>query len=221
MGRSHAVSDPAEPRALRRPIAFAVLVSVLLASLAISGAAAETAHPTVVIPGTPYVVMGGASQLDESGIPKRALTSSLASWLSSEFDLPPLRELPEVRLVSSDTLIEMRYGRLAGSKSDDAAPPGANPGVGHEVLAVYDDRARTVYLSDDWTGRAPGEISVLVHEMVHHLQNLGEHRYSCPAEREKLAYEAQARYLSFFGQSLESAYLLDPMTLLVRTTCAM
>jgi hypothetical protein len=57
--------------------------------------------------------------------------------------------------------------------------------------------------------------------MVHHLQNLAGGKYSCPGEREKLAYEAQARFLGLFGQSLEGVFTLDPMTLLVRTTCAM
>jgi hypothetical protein len=221
MVRPHAVADAAIPGALRRPIAVTVLVSVLLASLLVSGAAAETADRKLVIPGTTYVVMDGASQLDESGMPKHGLSTSLAIWLSHEFGLPLTRQLPKIRLVSSDTLAELRYGRFAGNKSDEAAPRSAQPGAENEILAVYDDRAGTVYLSEDWTGRGPAEISVFAHEMVHHLQNLAGDTYACPAEREKLAYQAQERFLGFFGQSLESAFSLDPMTLLVRTTCGM
>jgi hypothetical protein len=93
--------------------------------------------------------------------------------------------------------------------------------VGQDIVALYDDRVRTIYLSSYWDGRAPEDISALVHEMVHHLQNLAGLSYACPAEREKLAYQAQSRFLSLFGQSLESQFGIDPMTLLVRTTCAL
>jgi hypothetical protein len=202
-----------------RPFASAVLASALFA-LANLGAAAEAADRRLVIPGTTYVLVGGASQIDESGMPKRALTASLATWLSGAFEMPIPSELPKVMRVSSDILIEMRYGGLALDKSGETATQGAYSGAA-DILAVYDDRTRTVFLSDDWTGRDPGEISVLLHEMVHHLQNLAGGKYSCPGEREKLAYEAQARFLGLFGQSLEGVFTLDPMTLLVRTTCAM
>jgi hypothetical protein len=74
-------------------------------------------------------------------------------------------------------------------------------------------------LQQDWTGETPAEISVLVHEMVHHAQNLGGLEYECPAAREKLAFAVQAQWLSLFGQSLESEFSIDPMTLLVRTSC--
>src|SRR5688572_21435759 len=115
MVRPHAVSDPAEPDALRRPIAVTVLVSVLLAGLLVSGAAAETADRKLVMPGTTYVVMEGASQLDESGMPNHGLSTSLAVWLAREFGLPLTRQLPKIRLVSADTLTELRYGRFAGN----------------------------------------------------------------------------------------------------------
>ena len=53
-----------------------------------------------------------------------------------------------------------------------------------EVVAVYHDATRTIFLSDAWTGASPADLSVLVHEMVHHLQNLAGLRYECPAARE-------------------------------------
>jgi hypothetical protein len=35
------------------------------------------------------------------------------------------------------------------------------------------------------------------------------------------AYVAQARWLALFGKSLGGEFSIDPMTLLVRTTCTM
>ena len=43
--------------------------------------------------------------------------------------------------------------------------------------------------------------------------------HACPAARERPAYGAQADWLEMHGTSLEEAFELDPMTLLVRTRC--
>ncbi len=89
----------------------------------------------------------------------------------------------------------------------------------HEVAAFYDDNGQTIYMEEGWTGSTAAETSVLVHEMVHHLQNMAGHEYDCPAAREELAYRAQAEWLELFGRSLESEFGLDPLTMLVRTNC--
>jgi hypothetical protein len=62
-------------------------------------------------------------------------------------------------------------------------------------------------------------LSVLVHEIVHYLQDVAQLRYSCPQEREALAYEAQERWLGLFGTSLEAEFDIDRLTLLVTTRC--
>src|SRR5262245_34561878 len=68
---------------------------------------------------------------------------------------------------------------------------------------------RTIYLPEGWTGDTPAELSVLVHEVVHHFQNVLRLKYECPQEREKLAYIAQDRWLALFGHSLESDFHMD------------
>jgi hypothetical protein len=90
-----------------------------------------------------------------------------------------------------------------------------------DVVALYNDQTRTIYLSDKWTGTAPAELSVLVDEMVHHLQNAAGTAYECPAEREKLAYEAQDNWLHLLGRSLEAEFDINGLALLVLTSCAM
>jgi hypothetical protein len=74
-------------------------------------------------------------------------------------------------------------------------------------------------LPDQWTGRSAAELSVLVHELVHHLQEAAELRYECPAAREQLAYAAQERWLGLFGLSLSSEFDIDPFTLKISTEC--
>jgi hypothetical protein len=78
---------------------------------------------------------------------------------------------------------------------------------------------RTLYLPQGWTGATPVEMSVLIHELVHHVQNVAEIGFPCPAAREKPAFAAQAAWLERHGSDLETAFGLDAMTLLVRTNC--
>ena len=96
-----------------------------------------------------------------------------------------------------------------------------HPGPPHarEVIAVYDDEMKTIYLPEGWTGATPAERSVLVHEMVHHLQNLGKLKYECPPAREELAYAAQDRWLGLSGLNLADEFEIDPFMLTVSTRC--
>jgi hypothetical protein len=141
---------------------------------------------------------------------QRALLKGIAAWLAAEFGLPVVDELPEVTLASADHITGLRFRHL---------PHGHLAAEDADIVAVYDDDARTIYLPDGWTGQSPAELSVLVHEMVHHLQNVGGQKFACAEERERPAYEAQDRWLGLFGGSLERDFEIDPFTLLVRTRC--
>src|SRR5262245_12235420 len=113
----------------------------------------------------------------------KILITLIIAWLSSNFDLPATYEHPSVQLVSSQHLVAMRYGAIASAG-------------GSQPLALYHDSSRTIYLSDNWTGATPAELSVLVHEVVHHLQNVGKLTYQCAAAREALAYAAQVKMVA-------------------------
>jgi uncharacterized protein DUF6647 len=81
------------------------------------------------------------------------------------------------------------------------------------------DTTKTIFLPATWAGTTPAELSILVHEMVHHLQNVAKLKYDCPAAREKLAYQAQDRWLKRFGQDLEKEFEIDMLMLLVTSAC--
>src|SRR5688500_1213719 len=100
-----------------------------------------------------------------------SLLDTIELWLGANFGLPPAGENPDLVIVPATRLVEIRYG--AGS----TVPPG-------EVVAAYDEKSRVIYLTEGWTGRTPAQLSVLVHEMVHHLQASADMRFVCPAERE-------------------------------------
>jgi hypothetical protein len=140
------------------------------------------------------------------------LMNSIQDWLAAKFDLPVIREAPHIEFIQRTSMAQIRY---RGSAGNQAMPLDR----GRDIVAVYDDANRTIYLPEGWTGVTPAEQSLLVHEMVHHLQNLGNLKYECPEAREKLAFAAQEQWLELFDHTLASEFELDPFTLLVRTSC--
>jgi Domain of unknown function (DUF6647) len=146
--------------------------------------------------------------------PSRALLDMLSSWLIANFELPATDHHPRVELVSRMRLTAMRYRGLASDRSARPATHDrfAGPtGAVQEVYAVYDDEKRTIYLNEDWEGVTPAEISVLVHEIVHHLQNAAGLKFPCPQERERTAYEAQSRWLELFGKNLSDEFDINAL----------
>ena len=152
----------------------------------------------------------------------QVLLTVMVTWLSVNFGLPAIDEHPQVRFASATEMADVRQSRLASIHPDSAAHQVGGPAeaaLGRDVHAIYDDQSRTIYLPEGWTGETPAEVSVLVHELVHHTQNVAGLTYDCAEAREKPAYQAQARWLELFGQNLADEFEIDAMTILVRTNC--
>ena len=136
-----------------------------------------------------------------------ALINVITLWLALTSGLPSAPEYPQVRQLPAE-----QFARIV---------PGAEVANGGErtLLGLYDSRSKTIVLRDDWDSRNPADVSVLVHELVHYLQDRASLSYECAGQREALAYDAQQRWLKLFGLDLQSAFQLDPLTLKVRTAC--
>jgi hypothetical protein len=136
----------------------------------------------------------------------KELLSVIAVWLSVSFGLPDVEDHPRIRTLPPQILSEIRYGPIELARR-------------REVLAIYDERKQTILLSHGWMSHNPADVSILVHEMVHHLQSRAGLTYPCQAAREQLAYQAQARWLDLFGLTLEGEFSIDAMTLKVASGC--
>jgi Domain of unknown function (DUF6647) len=145
----------------------------------------------------------------------KALLTAIVLWLAANFDLPATNDHPRVEFVPSATITALRYKHIAGAQPNSPAEKTGQ----RDVVAVYDDATSTIYLPEGWTGSTPAELSVLVHEMVHHIQNRAKLKFECPRGREKLAYEAQERWLQLFGRDLERDFEIDGFTRLLNTSC--
>ncbi len=150
-----------------------------------------------------------------------ALLTEIVTWLSTNFDLPAIHDHPSVEFAPPSKIAAMRYkGALPPTwRDDDIRHPATQGDYLRNVIAIYNDDTRTIFLSEGWTGTGLAGLSVLVHEMVHHLQNLAGMKFECPAARERVAYLAQGDWLKQFGHDLEAEFEIDLLTLLVKTSC--
>jgi Domain of unknown function (DUF6647) len=148
------------------------------------------------------------------------LLDLIASWLSTNFDLPNTSEMPRIEVTSAARIAALRFGRLFPTQpAPKQVGNGSTEHTNGTVLAIYSDKTNTIFLPLGWSGASPAEHSMLVHEMVHHLQRQAQVWHGCPEEREKLAYEAQDKWLALFGTSLEKEFGLDAFTVLAKSLC--
>jgi hypothetical protein len=178
---------------------------------------AQPSPQRVRVPSTDYVVQIAARAAPARGsLPSPALLNAVTTWLAIHFDLPRNVDLPAIRLEPGRRITTFRYtGMLSDHPRDMIDVPRGQ----RETVAAYDSLTRTIFLREGWSGSTAAELSVLVHEMVHHLQNAAGLRYECPQAAEQLAYLAQDKWLNLFGRDLAQDFEIDPFTLLVTTRC--
>lgn len=230
-----------DPSTERRPRCFAAVAIAFMLTYS-SGAAADSSIAICPTGERPAATAGAEAHRNGAGTapivdythvftahegeaaldcPTAVLLSTIRDWLTASFGLPAADAAPRIAFISPEQLRAMRYGPLWSAPQEASQNGGLPRGGDRGVVAVYEDRTQTIYLARGWDQALPADVSVLVHEMVHHLQNRGGVKFACPPEREKLAYQAQARWLAQSGRSLESEFEVDGFTLLAITTCVM
>jgi Domain of unknown function (DUF6647) len=138
---------------------------------------------------------------------------SLQHLLSVELGIADAPQPPHIVFASEAAMRALRYRDVPG---DRLTPAGA---ALPEIVAIYDDEAASIYLPLTWNGDSPADQSILVHELVHHLQRAAHQNFACPEEREAAAFEVQERWLALFDTDLGREFGIDPFTRLARTLC--
>jgi hypothetical protein len=178
---------------------------------------ARTFDWTLDGPITPDERLSGMAAFQQGALGHDLLTS-IVSWLSTQFDLPPIYDHPRVANAPTVKLTALDYGvevtnwqrQFAEANRAMSIPP---------ALGRYEDSVRTIYVPNGWSGGTHEEQSILVHQMVFHLQNLAGMKFECSQDRAKLAYVAQERWLALSGHHLEASFAIDPATFLFSTEC--
>jgi hypothetical protein len=132
------------------------------------------------------------------------LVALITAWIVASQGLPAPPEQPRIA-----TMTPVERAALHPDRSDGA----------RTVVGSYHSGTRTIYLPEGWDSGDFVDVSVLVHELVHHLQHAAGLKHACPEAGEAAAYAAQADWLAMFGQDLETAFGLDAFTLKLRTEC--
>lgn len=108
-----------------------------------------------------------------------ALISTLDDWLDAHSDWPRRAAAPRARLVSPSRARERQ---------------GASSSLQHGPLrGLYDPERAEILLTRPWDPRDATDVSVLLHELVHHRQVA--HHWYCPAAQELPAYRLQEAWL--------------------------
>jgi hypothetical protein len=157
--------------------------------------------------GSPGPGTAAAPDWSARGLPIADLAAAVAAWVADELDAPAPSTRLRIEFTDADRMRRLRY----------AAEGGALPTL--SIVALYDDEAGTIFLPQGWTGSTPAEMSILVHEMVHHLQNVSGRTFACPGAREAEALDLQERWLALSGVTLTEVFELNSLTLFVLTRC--
>lgn len=107
------------------------------------------------------------------------IVSELEEWLDENSGLPRLEHLPSVQFSGPAGLDEIG---------------GSTMSIGSRTRGLYDPATRTITLIEPWTPSDPIDVSVLLHELVHHRQP-GIHE-DCPSAQEPKAYRLQQKWLA-------------------------
>lgn len=138
----------------------------------------------------------------------QALMTAMMVWIAGVSGLPVPESPPKVVQLSPRELAER------------ISPDGAyDPAMARRYLALYHADSGTILLREDWDPGTLRDRSVLLHELVHHMQASAGRRYPCRGARERAAYEIQAQWLERHGRELSGTLGLNALFLHALTRC--
>ena len=112
----------------------------------------------------------------------KELILALFLFISAETDYNTSNlEAPKIHFLSQ-TELDAKYTK-------ESSPPG------NELFAFYDLKRDIIYLRDTWNIHSPWSKSVLLHELIHYVQDKNNIAFNCTAEMEHLAWPLQKKYL--------------------------
>ena len=132
----------------------------------------------------------------------KEILTALMIWLGANTPLQVNHELPNVLFLPQATMEQMFYG-------DNQYQP-------DQLHGLYDKNNDTIILPDDWDKTSGWDMSVLLHEMIHYLQDANEMKFACTQEMEKMAWPIQQFYLK---QVHDYEWNYDGLWFLVISNC--
>jgi hypothetical protein len=136
----------------------------------------------------------------------KALILALMTWASAQTGLP----VPEVQpIVKHATAEQMWHMARPGTEYDAAGS--------QQYLGLYANGV--MWLRDDWSVESVRDVSILLHEVVHHMQEEAGQEYPCRGASERVAHEAQFAWLEAAGLDPFETIGINGLYYVMVTTC--
>ena len=115
------------------------------------------------------------------GCMKEILTA-LMIWIGANSTLDTNHDIPVVMFLTQEQMDHLYYGEHEHEMDS--------------LHGLYDIEDDVIILRDTWDRRKPWDLGVLLHEMVHYLQDQNGIQFQCLAHMEREAWPLQQKYLS-------------------------
>jgi len=134
----------------------------------------------------------------------KEILTALMIWLGANTTLDTNHDIPKVVFLPQDKMEQLYY----------VDEPEKLP---NELHGLYDTESDTIILRDTWDRRKAWDMGVLIHEMVHYLQDMNSMDFQCTAQMEKDAWPIQQKYLK---DQHDYDWEYDSLWYMVISTCS-
>ncbi len=109
------------------------------------------------------------------------ILTALLIWIGANTYFNTNHDVPQVIFLPQGQLNQMYYKDL--------------PHDGNTLHGLYHTETDTIYLPDTWDRRDPWAMGVLLHEVLHYLQDQNKMEFKCTNEMERDVWPIQQQYL--------------------------
>ena len=106
---------------------------------------------------------------------------ALMIWIGANTDYNTDVPLPVVEFKTQVEMESLYYGERKREEGD--------------LYGFYNLKKNIIILPDTWDSARPFDLGLLVHEMIHYLQDVNKIQFQCVAEMEADAWPLQKQYL--------------------------
>ena len=148
------------------------------------------------------------------------LLLSLMIWISviTGFTVP---EIPHIKKVTLSELRYITFGCDHIQEINKAVCTTKNPD--ELTLALYMPEKETILLYNGWDKDKKADQSILLHELVHHMQYANDYdkdmAFCGSPALEAQAYELQTKWLEKYGMTLQKDLGIGPLFVHLLTQC--
>ena len=134
----------------------------------------------------------------------KELILSLFLFIAAETNYNTDLPNPEIEFLPETELVEMYMG-----DSEHSHRP-------TDLWGFYNLKNKKIYLRDTWDLHNPWNKSILLHELIHYVQDMNNQEFLCIQEMEKESWPLQQKYLRQY-HGIEWDF--DPLWFLMISNC--